>query len=112
MADEPIHSVWVDPEVCCYHHLCIDECPEVLAVDPKTDQAVVRTDADQWFGSKAAEIRFAASICPADAIRINQPRPPISSQPAATAENPPIRRNAGAGMLALIRKWLGRGADR
>ena len=76
--------------MCIYHHFCIDECPEVLTVDPATDQAVVRTDAEQWFASKATEIRQAANVCPVDAIRINEPQPTTSSQPGAMAHNPPM----------------------
>ena len=112
MADDRIHSVWVDPDVCIYHHLCIDECPEVLTVDPETDQAVVRADAAQWFASKATEIRQAANVCPVDAIRINEPRPPRPSQPAAMADNPPMQRTGAAGIVSVIRRWFRRGFGR
>ena len=75
MTSEPIQTVEVDSARCCFHYFCLGECPEVFAVDPTTEQAVVRPDAAQWFASKAAEVRFAAVVCPVAAILINGQAP-------------------------------------
>jgi|GEM_PF-3121693 len=79
MEHEPITSVQVDCQSCIWHYFCVEECPEVLEIDRVTEKAVVRRDAHRWFESKAEEIRFAAKVCPVDAVLING-KPPGRTQ--------------------------------
>jgi ferredoxin len=72
-----IVRVWIDEQACLAHGLCEGECPEVFAVvDDHTDDtypvAKIRPDAHEYYLTKDAEIRFAASCCPVKCIHIEE----------------------------------------
>lgn len=75
MSDGAPKSVTVDSDRCCFHYLCVDVCPEVFYIDPVTEQAAIRPDAERWFEVKASDIRLAAAACPTDAILVNGQSP-------------------------------------
>lgn len=61
-----IKKVWII-EGCTVCNLCESTVPEVFAV-PDTG-ATVKADAAQFFASKEAEIKEAATSCPAEVIK-------------------------------------------
>jgi ferredoxin len=65
--------VWIDPQMCMAHGLCVAECPQVFEFRADVGgRAVITTDAEGFFESHADAIRNAYSFCPMAAIHIEE----------------------------------------
>ena len=58
-------------EGCIACNLCMDLVPEVFLVTGD-EGCVVKKDAAEHFGSKAADIRQAAADCPVEVIKVEE----------------------------------------
>ena len=61
-------KIAVDMDLCQGHAACVQEAPDVFALDPVTNQVVVKDPSPDE--SRRAEVKRAVRYCPTRALRL------------------------------------------